>query len=350
MTTREPHCTEASHPPVFRYAGQESLYKKILAALAKHESAGVSSDVVMRLLVTEFGEVLARPSDYVQDGLRVQGIRRDIARTWGGALYEVENLANLLGWCIIGCIRQREDSELHFVQGLLLLQAVRNVYATVSQLRSGLAADTLGYLRTVHEIYVKSEFLEKHSTSDQDLPGKFSYYNNTTYLEYYRRFASNADVESPSETSWEKADQYFGSRFRKDGDGDYGWAFPNVVSRKGKPIKRPTLRHLMEDVGDGAQSHRMFYEVSSSDVHGELLHGGFIDHPPGVGAISVDYFSTAWVDSVLDVMVPMFGHIVENAANSCSIPEQTLIMDVAKAICGDISRLVTQIKGTTQLA
>ena len=92
MTTREPHCTEASHPPVFRYAGQESLYKKILAALAKHESAGVFSDVVMRLLVTEFGEVLARPSDYVEDGLRVQGIRCDIARIWGDVLYKLDSL------------------------------------------------------------------------------------------------------------------------------------------------------------------------------------------------------------------------------------------------------------------
>ena len=348
MTQQGPHCTEVSHPPVFRYAGQESLYKKILTSLAKHESAGVSSDAVMKLLVSEFGEVLGRPSDYVQDGLRVQGIRREIASRWGGTLYELENLANLLGWCIIGCIRQREESELHFVQGLLLLQAIRNVFATVSQIRSGLAADTVGYLRTVHEIYVKSEFLEKHSTLDRDLPGKFSYYNNTTYLEYYRRFASNADAVSLSDTSWAKADQYFESRFRREGKGDYGWAYPKIVSKNGKPEKRPTLRHLMDDVGVGAQSHRMSYEISSSDVHGELLHGGFIDRPPGVGSINVDYFSSGWIDPILDEMVPMFGHIVENTAISCSIPKQTMVMDVAKAICEDISQLVAQIKGTGQ--
>ena len=350
MIPPEPHCTEASHPPVFRYAGQESLYKKILAALSQHESTGVSSDAMMKLLVTEFGEVLARPSDYVEDGLRVQGIRRDIASIWGHVLYKLENLANLIGLCTLSCFRNREESELHFVQGLLLLQAIRNVLATVSQMRSGLAADTLGYLRTVHEIYVKSEFLEKHSASDRDLPGKFSYYNNTTYLEYYRRFASDADAESHSETSWEKADQYFGSRFRKDGDGDYGWAYPNVVSKKGQPIKRPTFRHLMEDVGVGAQSHIMSYEVPSSDVHGEFLFGGFIDRPAEVGSISVYSFSTAWIDSILDVMVPLFGHILENTANSCSIPKQTMVMDAAKAIGEDISQSVTQIKGTTQRA
>ena len=348
MTLQEPHCTEASHPPVFRYAGQESLYKKILASLAKHESSGVSPNAVMNLLVTEFGEVLARPSDYVEDGLRVQGIRRDIASIWGDVLYKLENLANLLGWCIIGCIRQREESELHAVQRLLLLQAIRNVFATVSQMRSGLATDTLGYLRTVHEIYVKSEFLDKHSTLDRDLPGRFLYYNNTTYLENYRRFASNDDAESLSETSWAKADQYFSSRFRREGKGDYGWAYPKIVSKNGKPEKRPTLSHLMDDLGVGAHSHRMSYEISSSDVHGEFLFGGFIDHPPGVGSISVYSFSTAWIDSILDEMVPMFGHIVENTASSCSIPKQTMVMDVAKAICEDISQLVTQIKGIGQ--
>ena len=227
------------------------------------------------------------------------------------------NLANLLGWCILDCFRKREENELHFVQGLLLLQAIRNVFATVSQMRSGLAADTLGFLRTVHEIYVKSEFLKKHSTLDRDLPGKFSYYNNTIYLESYRRFASNADAESLSETSWAKADQYFGSRFRRDGKGDYGWAYPKIVLKNGKPEKRPTLRHLMEDVDVGAQSQRMFYELSSSDVHGEFLFGGFIDRPPGVGSIGVDVFSTAGIDSIFDMMVPRFGHFVENTACSC---------------------------------
>ena len=348
MTLQEPHCTEASHPPVFRYAGQESLYKKILASFAKHESTGVSPDAMMRLLITEFEDVLVRPSDYVQDGLRVQSIRRDIASIWGDVFYKLENLANLIGWCTLSCFRNREESELHFVQGLLLLQAIRNVFATVSQMRSGLAADTLGYLRTVHEIYVKSEFLKKHGTLDSDLPGKFSYYNNTTYLEYYQRFASDADAESLSDTSWAKADQYFRSRFRRDGKGDYGWAYPKIVSKNGKAEKRPTLRHLMNDVGAGAQTHTMSYEVSSSDIHGEFLFGGFIDRPPEAGSISVDFYSTAWIDSILDKIVPMFGHIVENTASSCSIPKQTMVMDVAKVICENISQLVTQIERTTQ--
>ena len=350
MTLQEPHCIEPSHPPVFRYAGQKSLYNKILDSLAKHESSGVAADALMRLMIAEFSEVLARPSDYVYDGLRVQGIRRDITRIWGEVLYKFENLANLIGWCTLSCFRNREESELHFVQGLLLLQAVRNVFATVNQMRSGLAGDTLGYLRTVHEIYVKSEFLEKHSASDPELPGRFSYCNNNTYLDYYRRFASDADTQSPSETSWEKADGNFKSRFRMEGKGDYAWAYPNVVSKDGKPVKKPTLRQLMDDVGIGTDSHRMSYEVSTSDVHGEFLFGGFIDHPPEVGSISVYSFSTAWIDSILEEMVPMFGHILENSANSCSIPKQITVWHVAKAICSDVSQSVTPIKGSTQLA
>ena len=51
MTQQGPQCTEVSHPPVFRYAGQESLYKKILASLAKHESSGETPDAMMNLLI-----------------------------------------------------------------------------------------------------------------------------------------------------------------------------------------------------------------------------------------------------------------------------------------------------------
>ena len=224
------------------------------------------------------------------------------------------------------------------------------MFATVSQMRSGLASDTLGYLRTVHENYVKSEFLDKHSASDRDLPGRFSYINNTTYLEHYRRFASNVDAQGPSETSWEKADRYFRSRFRIEGKGVYDWTHPKIVSKNGKPVKRPTLSQLMDEVGVGTHSHRMSYEVSSSDVHGEFLFGGFKDHPPDVGSISVYSFSTAWIDSILEEMVPKFGQILENTGSLCSIPRQIAVMDVAKAICDDISRLVTQIKGSTLLA
>ena len=111
--------------------------RKSWLPFAKHESSGETPDAMMGLLITEFEEVLARPSDYVQDGLRVQSIRRDIASIWGDVLYKLENLANLIGWCTLSCFRNREESELHFVQGLLLLQAIRNVFATVSQMRSG---------------------------------------------------------------------------------------------------------------------------------------------------------------------------------------------------------------------
>ena len=93
MTLQEPHCTEPSHPPVFRYAGQESLYKKILASLARHESSGGSPDAMMRPLIAEFSEVLARPSDFVEDGLSVQGIRRDITRIWARYCTSLRTLA-----------------------------------------------------------------------------------------------------------------------------------------------------------------------------------------------------------------------------------------------------------------
>ena len=67
----------------------------------------------------------------------------------------------------------------HLVQGLLVLEATRNLLATVNQLRSALASETLGYLRTVYEIYVKSRFLAGFAGVDADLPGKFSYFTNS---------------------------------------------------------------------------------------------------------------------------------------------------------------------------
>ena len=65
----------------------------------------LKSDDLGPLLVEEFGDVFAKPSDYVGDGIRVQGLRRQIASDWGEVLYKLENAANLTGWCILKCIR-----------------------------------------------------------------------------------------------------------------------------------------------------------------------------------------------------------------------------------------------------
>ena len=351
MTRQEPVCTEPSHLPVFRIAGQKNLYQKALAALTEHESAGVSMDDARQRLAVEFDDVLAQPSDYVSDGFRVQHIRRRVLSDWGGVFYRVENVANLAGWCTLACFPEDEGSELHYVQGLLLLQAIRNVLATIAQLRSALAAETLGYLRTLYEIYVKSEFLERYTASDDDLPGRFSYYNNTTYLDYYRRFSSDAHTQISAANSWENADQYYTDRFpTEDGKGDYGWAFPHITSKGGQPKVKPTFRDLMEDVDTGSLPNNRLYEISSSNLHGEFIHGGFIDRPLGVGVIKIDSFSTSGIDSIIDGMVPLLAGIMENAALSCVAPKRKLVMNVAKVAAEDIGNLVVSVRAAPMSA
>ena len=320
MTREEPYCTETSHPPVFRDRGQQTLYKKVAATLAAHEAAGASHDDLGPLLVEEFGDVFAKPSDYVGDGIRVQGLRRQIASDWGEVLYKLENAANLTGWCILKCIRDGGGGELHVAQGLLLLEAIRNVLATINQLRSGLAADTLGYVRTVHEVHVKSEFLEKHRTKDEDLPGKFLFYTNTKYLRNYQRFSPSTGTADTSEAPWSKSDEYYRNRFEEEGKGDYGWAYPNLVSRRGNPKEKPTLRDLMENVGLASPIDDMYYTIFSSDVHAQLIMGKLIDRPARVGVIGFNSFSMGGVDSILRVLVPMFKGILDNTTSSCVIP------------------------------
>ena len=165
---------------------------------------------------------------------------------------------------------------------------------------------TLGYLRTLYEIYVKSRFLDKFAQSDQDLPGKFSYYNNTTYLDYYKRFSGTGSTTALSDTSWSSADEYYGDRFPREGKGDYGWTYPNVLSENGKPKRRPTFRDLMNEVDGTSPFHSIYYEVSSSSVHGEFILGGTLGRPSASGAIDIDSFSTGGIDSILGVLIPMF--------------------------------------------
>ena len=330
MARLEYYCTEPSHPPIFRIAGQKTLYKTMSEAISEHETAGVSFEDMRQLLLTEFADVFAKPSDHVEEGLRIQGMRRQIASEWGEVLYKLDNLSYLTGWAIIGCVREQEGSELHFVQGLLALEAIRNVFATVNQVRSALAQETLPYLRTLHEIYVKSRFLDRFSVVDPNLPGRFSYYNNSTYLDYYLRFGPS-DALHDADNSWAKAEKFFASRHQKVGKGNYGWAYPHILSRKSKPNMQPTFRHLMDEVDGESAFYKSYYEVSSSKAHGEFIWGTSLAGAAGVGYVGLDSYSTGGIAIVLELMLPLFEDILKNTASSCSLPKQVLVMDVATA-------------------
>ena len=81
---------------------------------------------------------------------------------------------------------QADDEELHYVLCLFALEAIRNVFATVNQLRSALTQDTFGYWRTLYETLVKSRFIIGFVSQDVDLPGRYLYSTNSSYLKFLR--------------------------------------------------------------------------------------------------------------------------------------------------------------------
>ena len=97
----------------------------------------------------------------------------------------------MTGWFINDC--QRDNDELHNVLGLFVLEATRILFATINQLRAGLASETFVYWRTLYETLIKSRFILRFSKEDVDLPGRFMYYTNSAYLKFYSMFAPEDD-------------------------------------------------------------------------------------------------------------------------------------------------------------
>ena len=340
MARPEYYCTDPSHPPIFHYAGQASLYAKVSGAISELEPTGASPEDIVQQVVADLANVLARPSEYVMEGLRVQGLRREIARDWGEVFNRLENLAYLTAHSMLS--RAGEGSELHLVQGLLALEAMRNLLATVNQLRSALASETLGYLRTVYEIYVKSRFLARFAGVDADLPGRFSYFTNSTYLGYYLRFGASHS-EDVTDNDWAEAEKFFASRYPDTGKGNYGWAYPHILSSNGKQIKQPTFRHLMDKVDGESRFYKTYYEVSSSKTHGQFLFGTSMTGAARTRVFRPDSYSMADIDAVLKLLLPLYKDILKNAAHSCSIPKNALVIIVAISAITDLEDCVAEI-------
>ena len=90
--------------------------------------------------------------------------------------------------------------------GLFSLEAIRK-FATVNQLRAGLASETrFVYWRTLYETLVKSRFILKYSKEDADLPGRFLYYTNSAYLKFYSMFAPEDDPHAKN-NMWIEAEK-----------------------------------------------------------------------------------------------------------------------------------------------
>ena len=186
-------CTDPSHPPIISYSGRDSVYQQVRASVKTHERDGLSKEEIVRQVTAEILPHLSAPSGHWSDLLSVQQMRRTIADDWSEVFCKIDNLGFLIGWFINECAQEREAGELHNALCNLAFESNRNLFAVVNQLRSGLWQDAFGFLRTLHETLVKSRFLRKRTEEDSDLPGRFFYYTNATYLRLYREFASIYD-------------------------------------------------------------------------------------------------------------------------------------------------------------
>ena len=342
MAPHEHVCTDPSHPPIIRYLGQKTLYQQVLDAIETRKQKGLSCEVVVTQISDELSLQMVAPSDCVSEGFRLQQMREQIARDWKEVFYKLDNLGHLTGWFVNECDRDQDAGELHFVLCLLAFEAIRNVFATVNQLRSALSDDTFGYLRTLYETSIKSRFLKEYTESDPDLPGRFSYYTNTTYLGFYRRFAP-IDDEHASDNMWVEAERFYESRFEKRGRGDYGWVYPLVKSKNGRPKPKPTFRDLMDVVDGGSAFSEVYYDVSTSKTHGQFIWSPLMVGPEGRGT-HVDPFNVGKIGLVLDLMLPLFEEVLDNATSSCTAAEHVTVTAIVKAIFKDIRESVAEIK------
>ena len=344
MAQWEYFCNHPSHPPIISVFTQETLYSKILRRVDEQATVGVAREDISDRIAAELIPQLTSPFDSVEEGYRVQGMRRSIAQVWGDVFHKVDNLGYLTGWFINDCMRAVDD-ELHFVLCLFALEAIRNVFATVNQLRSALTQDTFGYWRTLYETLVKSRFINKFSSQDVDLPGRFMYYTNSSYLEFYEMFAPADDIHA-STNMWVESERQFASRFPdKTGKGDYGWVYPILKDKKNTSIKRPNFRNLINCVDKDSKFSEVYYQVATSKTHGSFVWNPLMVRPGGRGT-TVDPFNVGGIGLVLDLTLPVFEEILENTAQTCTTPEHGIVRDIVRSIFKDVSDSVTEIKAS----
>ena len=338
-------CNDPSHPPIVGGLEQKTLYQQISEKVEEYVKEGVEHNEITSLMSEQVVSMLSSPSDNVNDGGRLQGMRRQIARDWGEVFCKLDNLGYLTGWFINECQLDSGGGELHRVLSLFSFEAIRILFATVNQSRAGLASETFVYWRTLYETLVKSRFLLKFSKEDADLPGRFLYYTNTAYLEFYSMFASEDDPHA-EDNMWIDADRQYKARYGKqEGKGNYGWAYPLIKKRDGMPERRPTFRQIMDKVDKGSKFSERYYRVSTAKSHGQFLWSPLMVRSEGRGT-HIDPFSVGDIALIMELMMPLFEEILENTAESCGKPEHSVVMGIVKAAIADINNSVAEIKAS----
>ena len=233
---------------------------------------------------------------------------------------------------------------MHCVLGLFSFEATRTLFATVNQLRAGLASETVVYWRTLYETLIKSRFILKFSKVDADLPERFMYYTNSAYLKFYSMFAPENDPRV-EDNMWIETERWYEARYKQEGKGNYGWAYPLVKNKKGVPVIKPALGQIIDEVDKGSRFSEIYYDVSTAKSHGQFVWSPLMVRPEGRG-IHPDPFSIGNIALVMELMMPLFEEILDNTAESCGKPEHSVVMSIVKAAIADINNSIAEIKAS----
>ena len=321
------------------------MYQQISEKVASHVKDGIEYNEIVDLMLEEVASMLSSPPDCVSEDGRLQSMRRQIARDWGEVFCKLDNLGHLTGWFINECQLDSGGGELHKVLVLFSFEAIRTLFATVNQLRAGLADETFVYWRTLYETFVKSRFMLKFSKVDADLPGRFLYYTNSAYLKFYSMFAPKDDPHA-QDNSWAQIERLYGARYKKQGKGSYGWAYPLVKNKKGVPVIKPAFGQIIDEVDKGSRFSEIYYDVSTAKSHGQFVWNPLMVRPTkGVGT-HIDPFSVGDIALVMELMMPLFEEILENTTKSCSKPEHSVVMGIVRAAIADINNSIAEIKAS----
>ena len=328
--------TDSSATAEFR---EVTLYRQALKALARHERDGSTPEEAALRVARQVMDT--SPEDGT-DGRRLRSLRRSIEKDWGDILRKLDNLGDLCGWLITECFRDGDPSELRLALCSLAFEANRTLFAITNQVRSALASDTFGYIRTLHELFVKSRILKKHTAGDPDLPGRYLLHITRNYAELYRSVSLLYREGGNLEHTWKSNLQSFESRFWLDGKGDYGWAYPSVKGSGKRNSKRPTFQNLRNACGDDSRFSDFYYSMSTSKTHGDLVWNPVMVVPDAT-TFRIDSFSIGDIGLVMELTFPLVKDIITSTRQSCSVPEHAAVMSVAEAIFDDISCSVRQV-------
>ena len=336
---RQEHtCTEPSHPPLWDYTEQGSLYRHVVREIRGRTGNGLTEEKIVNEVSSDLIKRSRTTSATWDDWLSVQFKRRLISHDWKDVFCILDNLGFLIGWFINDCAQEPDSVTLHYPLCHLTFEANRNLFAIVNQLRSALWQDTFGYLRTLHETFVRSHILKKYAAQHPDLPEKFIYYTNASYLNFYKLFASIHNSNKVLEM-WEDLDQSYQKKFGDADKGDYGWACGLVVAKNGMPKSRPTFQDLRDLVDRDSIFSQLYYDVSTSKSHGEMIWNPLMVYPDA-REFRFHSFSAEGTGLVLSLMLPLFTEILENTQSTCTTSEHSTVTSVIRLILKELQESV----------